>query len=288
MGRNPHEGLASAVCFFSHARMRDSILRAVVFASVGGLFGCAASDRAQPCRTCSAPVLAGRSVAERPRASLPPKPVSHTEREIEGWKVRIDDRLLETDGKSGGGKPVGEHALRLLSNRLYEIAFILPPDKVTALREVVIQIDLAHGELTSAQYHPSREWLVEHGYSERLARAVHIPDASEWSSHRHQTVQPWSVLHELAHAYHDQKLGFGDAEIVAAWEKFRAKPRYASVRHIDGDLEPHYGCTNQMEFFAEMTEAYFGVNDFEPFNRGELMEQEPEVFALMRKIWGGA
>jgi hypothetical protein len=39
-----------------------------------------------------------------------------------------------------------------------------------------------------------------------------------------------------------------------------------------------------MEFFAEMTEAYFGVNDFFPFNRAELKEAEPEIYRLMVEI----
>jgi hypothetical protein len=44
--------------------------------------------------------------------------------------------------------------------------------------------------------------------------------------------------------------------------------------------------TNHKEFFAEMTEAYFGTNDFFPFVNGELKQAEPEVFALLRDIWG--
>ena len=230
------------------------------------------------------PPLRATQLSSAPPAeagALPLKPTQHTVRDIEGWTVRIDDRLLAGDATRDG-----EHALRLLANRLYEIAFILPADKVARLRKVPIQIDLAHGELTSAQYHPSRAWLVEHGYSADLERTVHIPDAREWSSHRHQSVQPWSVLHELAHAYHDQELGFDDPAIKAAWDKFRSTPRASRTLHIDGGFGPHYARTDQMEFFAEMTESYFGVNDFEPFNRGELKELEPEAFALMAKIWG--
>ena len=30
-----------------------------------------------------------------------------------------------------------------------------------------------------------------------------------------------------------------------------------------------------------MTEAFFGVNDFYPFNRAELQQAEPEIFALL-------
>jgi hypothetical protein len=41
-----------------------------------------------------------------------------------------------------------------------------------------------------------------------------------------------------------------------------------------------------MEFFAEMTEAYFGVNDFFPFNRAELKEAEPDIYALLADVWG--
>jgi hypothetical protein len=34
-----------------------------------------------------------------------------------------------------------------------------------------------------------------------------------------------------------------------------------------------------------MTESFFGVNDFYPFNRAELKEAEPELFALLSQIW---
>jgi hypothetical protein len=222
------------------------------------------------------------SQAESPAPPPPERPAGHETRTVEGWTVRVDRRLLEGDGKA-----VGDHALRLLANRLYEIAFVLPADKVERLRKIAIQIDLSYADLVSAQYHVSADWLREHGHDPALARCVHIPDAGEWSSRRHQVVQPWSVLHELSHAYHDQVLGFDEPAIVAAWERFRDDPRSGSALHVDGETVEHYGRTDQMEFFAEMTEAYFGVNDFAPFNRGQLATQEPEAHALMAKVWGG-
>ena len=48
----------------------------------------------------------------------------------------------------------------------------------------------------------------------------------------------------------------------------------------------HYGLNNQMEYFAEATEAYFGVNDFYPFVRAELKAIDPEGFSLMEAVWG--
>jgi hypothetical protein len=211
----------------------------------------------------------------------PPKPTSHTKRDVEGWTVHIDDRLLK-----GPDADLGRLAIGLLEGQLRVIALTLPADKVERLRKVPIWLDRTHGSLKPAQYHPSPEWLAEHGYSRELAKAVHVPDAKYFAAARHQREQPSAILHELAHAYHDQVLGFDHAEVKAAWQAFAKDEKTRSVLHVRGDRRPHYARTNQMEFFAEMTEAYFGRNDFFPFNSGELKQDEPEVFKLMEKVWG--
>lgn len=211
----------------------------------------------------------------------PPKPASHTTREIQGWTVRLDDRLL-----AGEHADLGTRAVGLLEGQLRNIALVLPADKLKPLRRVPIWLDLTHGALQPEQYHPSAEWLAKHGYSRQLAQCVHIPDARYFASARHQRTQPWAMLHEFAHAYHDRVLGFDHAEIKAAWEKLTAGGRYKSVLHIDGKPRPHYALVNPQEFFAEMTEAYFGQNDFYPFNSAELKRDEPELFQLLEKLWG--
>ena len=48
----------------------------------------------------------------------------------------------------------------------------------------------------------------------------------------------------------------------------------------------HYALTNHKEFFAEMTEAYFGVNDFFPFVRAELRRHDEATFLMLQEIWG--
>ncbi len=211
----------------------------------------------------------------------PALPTAHTKRDIEGWSVYIDDRLLNETNKQ-----VGDHALRILANRLYDIKQVVPAEKVKLLQKVSIYLDLDHGKLRPAQYHPSSGWLKSNGFSPKLAKCVHIPVAKEFSSLGHQRVQPWSVMHELAHAYHDQVLGFNHAEVKAAYERFKAGGKYQSTLHINGKKTKHYALTNEKEFFAEMTESFFGVNDFFPFNRAELRVEEPEIYALLEKLWG--
>jgi hypothetical protein len=223
-----------------------------------------------------APVFA----ADAP-AKLPPLPTSHTLRQIEGWTVRVDDRLLDGDGKA-----LGERALKLLAARLVCISLVVSEKPLAKLREVPIQLDMSHGALRDMQYHPSAEWLKDNGYSEELAKCVHIPVAEELLSRFENHREPWVVLHELAHAYHDRVLGFDDPRIIAAYNKYRDSGRGKSVLTINGGKQDHYALTDEKEFFAEMTECYFGTNDFYPFVAGELKQSEPEIFSLLHDIWG--
>lgn len=220
-------------------------------------------------------------LASPANAADPPKPTAHTKREIAGWAVRVDDRLL-----GGPDADLGTRAVKLLEAQLQVIAVTVPEDRLKELRTVPIWLDRTHGKLVPAQYHPSADWLTGNGYAKELARCVHVPDAAYFASARHQRHQPSAMLHELAHAYHDQVLDFDNAEVKAAWERFAAGGRYKAVLHIDGTKRSHYGLTNEKEFFAEMTESYLGRNDFFPFNSAELRQEEPEVFRLMEKVWG--
>lgn len=214
-------------------------------------------------------------------ADTPAIPTAHTTRNLEGWNVRVDNRLLQ--GESAG---LGEQALKLLNARLVAIAVVVPEKSLTKLRSITIELDLDYGELRPMQYHPDAGWLKSRGYSEALARCVHIPAVEDFLSPFENHRMPWVVLHELAHAYHDQVLGFDEPRIRKVWEKFRDSGKYKSVLTSPGPNREHYGVTDPKEFFAEMTESYFGSNDFYPFVTGELKQAEPEIFALMVDIWG--
>ena len=210
-----------------------------------------------------------------------PQPKSRTERNIEGWTVRVDDRLLEAASDAA----LGARALRFLEAKLVEIKVVVPAERVKDLQAVAIVLDLNCGKLGSMQYHPDAGWLIANGYPTDLAKCVHLPRAADVVTRRNINEQPWVILHELAHAYHDQKLGFDEPRIQAAYERFKQSGRGDAALLYNGKRVKHYGLTNHKEFFAEMTEAFFGVNDFFPFNRAELQEVEPELFQLLTEIW---
>lgn len=213
----------------------------------------------------------------QPRDAFP-DPV---ERNIEGWVVKITPGLLEPENED-----LAREALAALANHLQRVRYIVPPERLTRLREMPLWLDLEHAELGSMQYHPSRDWLISHGHDPRLAKHVHIPQARHLTARHMWAKHPYVVLHELAHAYHDQVLGFDDPEIIAAFERARDSGSYDEVLLHTGRTTRHYGLTNHKEYFAESTEAYFGVNDFYPFVRAELERHDPTMFALMQNIWG--
>ncbi len=201
-------------------------------------------------------------------------------REIEGWSVAVDPELL-----APANRDVGQEALTALANHLQRVRYIVPPDRVKQLQELRIWIDWQH-DLGNMQYHPDRGWLIANGHDPRLVKHVHIPrarqllDPGQWAKH------PYVVLHELAHSYHDQVLGFDYPPVVEAFEQIKASGEYEDVLLYTGRRVKHYGLSNHKEYFAESCEAYFGVNDFFPFVRAELKEHDPQMFDLLKEIWG--
>lgn len=210
------------------------------------------------------------------------QPTSRSERTLEGFRTLVDDRLLP----GGPDEALGRDALAFLTAKLAEIRIVVSADKVERLRQVTLVLDASCGDLSAMQYHPSAAWLEAHGYPRSLEKCVHLPRASDVATRRNVNEQPWVILHELAHAYHDQVLGFDEPRIMAAWEAFKADGRGAATLLFDGSRVKHYGLTDHEEFFAEMTESYFGSNDFHPFNRAELKTDYPEIFELLADIWG--
>lgn len=217
--------------------------------------------------------------------TTPPKPTQPTfrsRRTIEGFSILVDDALLP----GGADEALGREALAFLAAKLTEIRIVLPKEKVDVLRKVTIVLDKECGTLSSMQYHPSADWLADNGYPRSLEKCVHLPRARDVATSRNINEQPWVILHELAHAYHDQVLGFDEPRVLAAWEDFKKSGKGDAALLYDGSRVKHYGLTDQKEFFAEMTEAYFGSNDFQPFNRAELRTGHPAIFSLLADIWG--
>ena len=96
------------------------------------------------------------------------------------------------------------------------------------------------------------------------------------------------MFHELAHGFHDEHLedGFNNEKVLAAYRNAMEQGLYDEVLDYKGRTVRAYATTNQMEYFAELSEAYFYRNDFYPFLNAELKQHDPVGYALMVELWG--
>ena len=209
-------------------------------------------------------------------ASTPPDDISaYDKRDLLGWRVLVNQKLIAQTN-------LCLRTMRLLGSQLHQIAGAVPARPLAKLREIPIWVELNDTLFPCMCYHEDINWLREHGVNPDKARSVELANATnflEWTRD-----QPWMALHELAHGYHQRTLG-DDARIRKCYEHAKSERLYESVLRINGKHERHYAMNNEKEYFAEMTEAFFGTNDFFPFVRAELKEHDPQMFDVLREVW---
>lgn len=206
----------------------------------------------------------------------------YTLKTIAGRTVYVQDTAFAIDEQRT------EEALDLLKEKLQEIDKMDMSKKAKdALKKVKFFVDWSKRSNGAAEYHPSKQWLKNNGWRPEKAKTVNITNINnfiEWTSSN----QPYMVLHELSHAYHDQVLGYGNKQIKAAYDAAMAAKKYESVDYYSGSStskKKAYATNNEKEYFAELTEAYYGKNDFYPFKKAEIGVHDPQAYTMLRKAW---
>lgn len=199
--------------------------------------------------------------------------------QVDGWKVNVE-RAFVQDQTSKWAEVRQE-----LESQFYQISRAVPAPALSKLRRVTIWIHIKSPETACAAYHPGADWLREHKMNPDMARGIEIGNVDNFLSWTHH--QPWMVLHELAHAYHDQFIpqGWENADLKAIHASALQSKKYDNALSWNGQRVSHYGKNNPMEFFAEASESYFGTNDFYPFVRAELRDFDPETYSVVERLW---
>ena len=199
---------------------------------------------------------------------------------IEGWKILVNKKFQPAEPE------VYEKAMKQLSVQLYNITRLVPEPALGKIRRIPIWVELFERHHPCMVYHPDAAWLIKNGMNPDKARCVELANARNFITWTLD--QPWMVLHELSHGYHDQFLenGFENVEVRAAYKHAMDEKLYDAVLRRGFKVEKAYATTNQMEYFAELTEAFFGTNDFFPFVNVELRKHDPQGYDMERRAWG--
>ena len=210
-----------------------------------------------------------------PKDTTPPD-FRYRELQLEGWKVFVEQELAAEADLCG-------EVERQLGVKLWEVRTRLPAEVVERLQAVPIRLHLDREGCPGGVYHPSADWLRQHDLPPDWARGIEFGNARNFLSW--SRAQPSMVLHELSHAWHHQVLDYGRKDVLAAFAAVRDAGTLDEVLYVTGGTQRAYALNNEMEFFAEMSEAWWGTNDFYPFVAAEVQDAFPEVAGLMVACW---
>jgi hypothetical protein len=207
-------------------------------------------------------------------APFEPTP-SYRTHTLDGFRVNVSSRLVAE-------AVLLDKSIAHVDRMLRDMAMRLPADAVAALREATpLWFERSDCRSPSGTYHPSHGWLSANGVNPDKTKGVQFTaDHLHWSE-----TQPAMMLHEFAHAFHDRFLRFDNPDVLKAFARACRGGKYESVSYARGGKKRAYALNNQMEFFAELSEAYFWRNDFEPFDRDAFAKFDPESMRLIERLW---
>ncbi len=199
-----------------------------------------------------------------------------------GWRVRLNDKLWKHSPK------LTRVFLNLMFGQLKKVVDAVPNKALIELQKVPIWINPPYeNSRPKAEYHVSPDWLKNNGRDPDMAKSIEVTNVENFSF---EVVRmPYLMLHELSHAYHDRVLDFRHPGIRTRFQAAKDSGSYENVKRFTGRTiveDSAYALSNEREYFAESSEAYFGKNDFFPFDRKQLLQHDKAMHDLLESLWG--
>lgn len=199
----------------------------------------------------------------------------HHKLKIEGWDVYIEQQLVDKNDVRVF------LTLRLLSEKLRELKVILPAKAITQLKTVPIYF--SEDKEFNAEYYFFAPYVYRSGKDIKMMDGIEFRSISFFL--QESKFSPMLVLHELAHAYHKLNYKRIDKLIMRAYRKAETGKLYQRVLTVTNRYSRAYALQSPFEYFAELTEAYFGRNNYYPFDRNELESYDKYGYEMIREAW---
>lgn len=198
----------------------------------------------------------------------------YRELQLHGWVLRVSPEYADDELSL-------QTAIDEVDRQLANIAHEVPEPALSKLRRTVFWLEYRRDNPQRSVYHRSAGWLRNNGYNPDKAKGIEI-DAGIVTR---EQIAPWSLLHELAHAYFDVVLERDSDELEIAYRAAVESGVYQDVLRNSGRRQPAYALNSVSEYFAELSEAYFGENDFEPFTRDQLRAFDLAGYESLEYVW---
>ena len=190
--------------------------------------------------------------------------------------------------------------LNILTQDLSQMNRIINDDILNIMHSVAIWInisqDIGHpdGRIKGygLSFHHDPKWMIKNGIMIEKCRNIEIYSASDYMEWR--ICQPLVLFHEFVHSFHCF-IGRERRDIKKAYNLAMKNHLYDEVEHIvrkdkitKQEIIMHvrgYAAMNHYEYFAQMSEAYFGKCNYYPFNKKQLKQYDTNAYQLCEKIW---
>ena len=197
-------------------------------------------------------------------------------RTINGFPVVLHPALLAQES-------LLDELTQALEKQLGNMTRQLPPERVSQLQKTEIWVELNSEPDKVAVFHRSPDWIVASDGNQDKLGHIEIVNAQNFVDLSRR--RPSILFHHFAHAYHDKVLGADKRAVAALYEQVQLRNLYDNVAHESGSKDLAFATLDPFEYFAELTEAYFGRNDFFPFNRSQLKKHDPAGHDLIGELW---
>ncbi|MBW8041182.1 MAG: zinc-dependent peptidase [Planctomycetes bacterium] len=197
--------------------------------------------------------------------------------DIKGWTVYVSPLLRRLRAYS-------QKILDLLEYKLYLIDLYMPVSSLEKLKTTPVWLELENNAVPYIAYHHCENTLKAKGLNPDKLNAIEIGSSGNFA--RWQEFQKFILLRYLAYACYDKYLPDQQKQIDSAYANTLKSGKYTSVLRFDGRKVRHPALNSAREYFATMTESYYGLSGHYPFIQFELRQYDPNTCDLMSKLWG--
>ena len=204
---------------------------------------------------------------------------------LAGFTVIVSQDVLNIESTMFKKKP-----LDCIEQELKNVAGLVNEKSANALRKVPIWAEWSErramtngraGQTYAVYYGGNQLSMLGQGMQPLKAKCVTLLLTKELTRSYQDKDRPEELvmLHELAHAVHDQLLGFDNPAVKTAYSQAMGRKLYDKSLYI---------ATNEHEFFAEATCAYLDRLGYFPKNRADLKTHDPQTTKMLDAVWGKA
>ena len=238
-------------------------------------------------------LLVAGPVFGQPKADKTPAPKlkaeqvpGYTPKLVEGFTVVLSDETMRhLDDPKFKKKPI-----EVLAQEFKAITAAMPAKSVKILQRLLFFVEWDErkalgngvaGGAVAVYYGGHQLSMLARGMPPLKAKNITVLSMRSLAQEHQPDVESGRcvLLHEIAHAVHDQLLGRENPTVFAAYKQARER------KLVDPEA---YAATNEAEFFAEMSCAYYDQLDYHPKTRSALQKLDPVTFKMMEEVWGKA